>query len=195
MAGFQQSEAIDRNWPALLQGIHHTIALSRPQYSEEETMQIAGMPSWASGIPFVIVSSYMFVSQGWDWAKWGPLNMTNSENEQKPNVRMSPGAAYYCDLLVVASIVQSLRGEVPLWLPSKGRRSHITVTCAALPLLLLRPPPLATCSIRPCLFATDHEQCVLATIFCGEPKAKITHIILVSPAPLLAASRASGSKN
>ena len=40
--------------------------------------------------------------------------MTNSENKQKPNVRMSRGAAYYCDLLVVASIVQSLRGEVPL---------------------------------------------------------------------------------
>ena len=75
MAGFQKNEAIDRNWPALLQGIHHTIALSRPQYSEEETMQIAGMPSWASGIPFVIVSSYMFVPQGWDWAKWGPLNI------------------------------------------------------------------------------------------------------------------------
>ena len=32
------SGAIDRNWPALLQGIHNTIALSRPQCSRGETM-------------------------------------------------------------------------------------------------------------------------------------------------------------
>ena len=35
---FQQIGAIDRNWPALLQGIHNTIALSQPRYPEGETM-------------------------------------------------------------------------------------------------------------------------------------------------------------
>ena len=32
------SGAIDRNWPALLQGIQNTIALSQPRYSQGETM-------------------------------------------------------------------------------------------------------------------------------------------------------------
>ena len=35
---FQQSGAIDRNWPALLQGIHNTIACSQSQYSGGGTM-------------------------------------------------------------------------------------------------------------------------------------------------------------
>ena len=53
---FKQSEAIDRNCLALLQGIHHTIAnaLRQPDTLKRRQCQILGMPSWASGIPFVI---------------------------------------------------------------------------------------------------------------------------------------------
>ena len=39
------SGAIDRNWPALLQGIQNTIASSQPDTLEGRQCQIAEMPS------------------------------------------------------------------------------------------------------------------------------------------------------